>query len=91
MIMRGGNDEAAQVISDLEGRIKNLDQEKLVMGLRQVKLEKELESLKRKRRDSPSPPPAQSASKLRILITQGRNGISHTNGIFSFSLLSSPT
>jgi hypothetical protein len=62
-----GNDEAAQVILDLEGRIKNLDQVKLGLELWQVKLEKEVETLKRKRRDSPSPPPVQSASKLRIL------------------------
>jgi hypothetical protein len=32
--MRAGNNEAAQVISDLEGRVKNLDQEKLGLELR---------------------------------------------------------
>jgi hypothetical protein len=40
--MRAGIDEAAEVISDLEGRIKELDQEKLGLELQQVKLEKEV-------------------------------------------------
>jgi hypothetical protein len=61
------NREASQVIADLEERVKILDQDKLELELRQGKLEKEVETLKRKRRDSPSPPAAKSASKLRIL------------------------
>ncbi len=66
--MRTVNGEAAQVISDLEGRIKGLDQENLGLERQQVMLEKEVKSLKkRKRRDSPSPPPLQPAPKLRIL------------------------
>ncbi len=61
------NREASQVIADLEEKIKNLGQDKLGLELQQVKLEKEVETLKRKRRDIPSPPPADSASKIRIL------------------------
>jgi hypothetical protein len=66
-VMQSGNDEAAGLIFSLEGRIKGLDQEKLGLERQQVKLEKEVESLKRKRRDSPSPSPLQPAPKLRIL------------------------
>jgi hypothetical protein len=61
------NREALQVIADLEERIKILNQDKLGLELRQNKLVKEVETLKRKRRDSNSPSPAQSAFKLRIL------------------------
>jgi hypothetical protein len=39
--------EASQVIADLEERIKFLDQDKLGLEFRQVKLEKEVETLKR--------------------------------------------
>ncbi len=63
------NKGASQVIADLEGEIKNLGQDKLGLELKQVKLEKEVETLKRKRRSTPSPPTAKSAPTptLRIL------------------------
>jgi hypothetical protein len=66
---RGVNRETSQVIADFEERIKFLDQDKLGLELRQVKLEKEVETLKRKRRSTPSPPPAKLAPTptLRIL------------------------
>jgi hypothetical protein len=63
------NKGALQVIADLEGEVKNLGQDKLGLELKQVKLEREVETLKRKRRSTPSPPPAKSAPTptLRIL------------------------
>ncbi len=63
------NRGASQVIADLEGEIKNLSQDKLGLELKQVKLEKEVDTLERKRRSTPSPPPAKSAPTptLRVL------------------------
>jgi hypothetical protein len=63
------NRETSQVIADLEERNKFLGQDKLELELMQRKLEKEFETLKRKRRSTPSPPPAKLATtpKLRIL------------------------
>jgi hypothetical protein len=63
------NREISQVIADLDERIKLLEQDKLVSEQKQVKLEKEVETLKRKRRSTPSPLPAKSAPTptLRIL------------------------
>jgi hypothetical protein len=49
------------VIADLEERIKFLEQDKLVLEQNRVHLVKEVETLKRKRRGTPSPPPAKSA------------------------------
>jgi hypothetical protein len=70
------NREASQVIADLEERIKFLDQDKLVLvlELQQGKLEKEVGTLKRKRRSTPSPPPAKSATTptLRVLQRGGK-------------------
>ncbi len=62
------NREASQVIADLEERIKFLEQDKLVLEQSRVHLVKEVETLKRKRRSTPSPPPARLApTTLRIL------------------------
>ncbi len=63
------NRETSQLIADLEERNKFLGQDKLGLELMQVKLEKEVETLKRKRRSTLSPPPAKSAPTptLRIL------------------------
>ncbi len=64
------NREASQVIADLEERIKYLDQDKLGLEQNKVKLEKEVETLKRKRRSTPSPTPANRSAPtptLRIL------------------------
>jgi hypothetical protein len=48
--------------SVLEGKVKLLEQSKLVLEQGQVKLEKEVENLKRKRRSTPSPPPNKTAT-----------------------------
>jgi hypothetical protein len=63
------NRAEAQVIANLEERIKFLEQDKLVLEQNRVHLVKEVETLKRKRRSTPSPPPAKSAPTptLRIL------------------------
>jgi hypothetical protein len=63
------NRETSQVIADLEERVKFLEQDKLVLEQSRVHLAKEVETLKRKRRGTPSPPPAKSAPTptLRIL------------------------
>jgi hypothetical protein len=63
------NRATSQLIADLEEKNKYHDQDKLVWELEQVKLRKEVEILKRKRRNTPSPPPAKSAPTptLRIL------------------------
>jgi hypothetical protein len=63
------NGETSQVIADLQGRNKSLGQDKLGLELLQVKLKKEVETLKRKRRGTPSLPPAKPADTptLRIL------------------------
>ncbi len=59
----------SQVIADLEEKVKFLEQNKLGLELKQVKLEGEVETLKRKRRSTPSPPPVESAltPQLRLL------------------------
>ncbi len=50
-------------------KVKVLEQDKLGLELKQIKLKGEMETLKRKRRSTPSPPPAKPSTtpKLRIL------------------------
>ncbi len=66
---REANKGASLVIADLEEKVKLLEQDKLWLELKQIKLKGEMETLKRKRRSTPSPPPAKSVTtpKLRIL------------------------
>jgi hypothetical protein len=66
---REANKGASLVIAELEEKVKLLEQEKLGLELKQIKLKGEMETLKRKRRSTPSPPPAKPAAtpKLRIL------------------------
>jgi hypothetical protein len=87
------NKGASQVIADLEGEINNLGQDKLGLELKQVKLEKEVDTLKRKRRSTPSPPPAKSAPTYAHTsdFKEERKGVPSSDGIHSLSFLSSPT
>jgi hypothetical protein len=89
---RDVNREASQVIADLEVKVKNLDKDKLGWELKQDKLEKEVETLKRKRRSTPSPPRDKSTPTPMHAsdFTQRRKGISSSNGIYSLSLFSPP-
>jgi hypothetical protein len=58
------------LIADLEERNKFLGQDKLGLELKQAKLEKEVETLKRKRRSTPSPPPAKPVTTPTLKILQ---------------------
>jgi hypothetical protein len=66
---REANKKASLVTANLEEKVKSLEHDKLGLELKQIKLKGEMETLKRKRRSTPSPPPAQpeTTPKLRIL------------------------
>ncbi len=81
---REANKRASLVTADLEEKVKLLEHDKLGLELKQIKLKGEMETLKRKRRSTPSPPPAKPATtpKLRIL----QRGEKESTAAMEFSL-----
>ncbi len=63
---REANKEASLEIADLEEKVKSLEQDKLGLELKQIKLKGEMETLKRKRRSTPCPPPAKPATTPKL-------------------------
>jgi hypothetical protein len=84
------NGETSQLIADLEEKIKLLEQAKLGLELKQIKLKGEVETLKRKRRSTPSPPPARPATTPKLRILQRREKESTAAMEFSLSPSSLP-
>jgi hypothetical protein len=84
------NRETSQLIADLETKIKLLEHDKSGLEFKQVKLKSEMETLKRKRRSTPSPPPAKPATTSKLRILQRGEKESTAAMEFSLSFLSSP-
>ncbi len=77
------------MIADLEEKVKSLEQDKLGLELKQIKLKGEMETLKRKRRSTPSPQPDKPATtpKLRILQRDEKESAAAMDSSFSPSSL----